>query len=307
MTRTESRPTLEIVVKCYAGSAKLPSGACIPKWNAQWHAVVPESIAKRSAEKGRESAQHFCWGGVLQLIQLATAGYLLISWRLRTYIGQLGYYIYIRTYMHRDAYYTYFLHIASGIRMAHDMSLFLRIWQWCQVLHAFASRHFHEAAAVHTTGSGQRVATQWTRLGVRKLGIAPGGHDGPDEREQEPVSDRGSQGTIMRLHRVKLDPAMRSLGDTYARKEFRLHAKPQARPGRLQIASALQPRAGARSTHADVPERMEGLCGPLAGFAHLFILHDGVRGIHEARKSSEDAQQLVSVGFNGSLIEMRTW
>lgn len=32
----------------------------------------------------------------------------------------------------------------------------------------------------------------------------------------------------MRLHRVKLDPAMRSLGDTYARKEFRLHAKPQA-------------------------------------------------------------------------------
>ena len=32
----------------------------------------------------------------------------------------------------------------------------------------------------------------------------------------------------MRLHRLKLDSQMRSLGDTYARKEFRLHAKPQA-------------------------------------------------------------------------------
>ncbi|CAK9094260.1 unnamed protein product [Durusdinium trenchii] len=41
--------------------------------------------------------------------------------------------------------------------------------------------------------------------------------------------------TIMRLHRVKLDPAMRSLGDTYARKEFRLHAKPQVQEAHKQM------------------------------------------------------------------------
>eukprot|EP00913_Durusdinium_trenchii_P003040 g2810.t2 len=39
----------------------------------------------------------------------------------------------------------------------------------------------------------------------------------------------------MRLHRVKLDPAMRSLGDTYARKEFRLHAKPQVQEAHKQM------------------------------------------------------------------------
>ena len=41
--------------------------------------------------------------------------------------------------------------------------------------------------------------------------------------------------TIMRLHRVKLDPQMRSLGDTYARKEFRLHAKPQVQEAHRQM------------------------------------------------------------------------
>ena len=41
--------------------------------------------------------------------------------------------------------------------------------------------------------------------------------------------------SIMRLHRLKLDPQMRSLGDTYARKEFRLHAKPQVQPAHMQM------------------------------------------------------------------------
>lgn len=34
---------------------------------------------------------------------------------------------------------------------------------------------------------------------------------------------------------MKLDPAMRSLGDTYARKEFRLHAKPQVQEAHKQM------------------------------------------------------------------------
>eukprot|EP00440_Ansanella_granifera_P016649 gb/GFBE01018086.1/.p1 GENE.gb/GFBE01018086.1/~~gb/GFBE01018086.1/.p1 ORF type:complete len:106 (+),score=31.83 gb/GFBE01018086.1/:1-318(+) len=33
--------------------------------------------------------------------------------------------------------------------------------------------------------------------------------------------------SIMRLHRTKLDVRMRSLGDAYAKKEFRLHYKPE--------------------------------------------------------------------------------
>eukprot|EP00437_Effrenium_voratum_P065234 CAMPEP_0181489660 /NCGR_PEP_ID=MMETSP1110-20121109/49119_1 /TAXON_ID=174948 /ORGANISM="Symbiodinium sp., Strain CCMP421" /LENGTH=46 /DNA_ID= /DNA_START= /DNA_END= /DNA_ORIENTATION= len=39
----------------------------------------------------------------------------------------------------------------------------------------------------------------------------------------------------MRLHRLKLDPQMRSLGDTYARKEFRLHTKPQVTDSQRQM------------------------------------------------------------------------
>ncbi|CAJ1348766.1 unnamed protein product [Effrenium voratum] len=41
--------------------------------------------------------------------------------------------------------------------------------------------------------------------------------------------------TIMRLHKIKLDPQMRSLGDSYARKEFRLHAKPQVQEPHKQM------------------------------------------------------------------------
>ncbi|CAE7498187.1 ZFWD3 [Symbiodinium necroappetens] len=41
--------------------------------------------------------------------------------------------------------------------------------------------------------------------------------------------------SIMRLHRLKLDPQMRSLGDTYARKEFRLHTKPQVTDSQRQM------------------------------------------------------------------------
>eukprot|EP00933_Yihiella_yeosuensis_P028873 TRINITY_DN2265_c0_g2_i1.p1 TRINITY_DN2265_c0_g2~~TRINITY_DN2265_c0_g2_i1.p1 ORF type:complete len:105 (-),score=22.08 TRINITY_DN2265_c0_g2_i1:125-439(-) len=35
--------------------------------------------------------------------------------------------------------------------------------------------------------------------------------------------------SIMRLHRTKLDVRMRSLGDAYCRKEFRLHYKPDVK------------------------------------------------------------------------------
>mmetsp|Transcript_12314 Transcript_12314/g.23264 ORF Transcript_12314/g.23264 Transcript_12314/m.23264 type:complete len:110 (+) Transcript_12314:79-408(+) len=41
--------------------------------------------------------------------------------------------------------------------------------------------------------------------------------------------------SIMRLHRTKLDPQMRSLGDAYARKEFRLHCKPQVTEPQRQM------------------------------------------------------------------------
>ncbi|CAE7320818.1 acn9 [Symbiodinium natans] len=41
--------------------------------------------------------------------------------------------------------------------------------------------------------------------------------------------------SVMRLHRLKLDPQMRSLGDTYARKEFRLHGKPQVTDSQRQM------------------------------------------------------------------------
>mmetsp|Transcript_659 Transcript_659/g.1420 ORF Transcript_659/g.1420 Transcript_659/m.1420 type:complete len:105 (-) Transcript_659:85-399(-) len=35
--------------------------------------------------------------------------------------------------------------------------------------------------------------------------------------------------SIMRLHRSKLPPPMRSLGDAYVRKEFKLHYKPDVK------------------------------------------------------------------------------
>mmetsp|Transcript_53736 Transcript_53736/g.143783 ORF Transcript_53736/g.143783 Transcript_53736/m.143783 type:complete len:102 (-) Transcript_53736:64-369(-) len=40
---------------------------------------------------------------------------------------------------------------------------------------------------------------------------------------------------IMRLHRTKLPTAMRSLGDTYVRKEFRVHCKADVKPAHLQM------------------------------------------------------------------------
>ena len=70
----------------------------------------------------------------------------------------------------------------------------------------------------------------------------------------------------MRLHRLKLDPQMRSLGDTYARKEFRLHGKPQAErlsEAAKQLAVNL-PTTGHGLTAADVRARVEKVCCDLA-------------------------------------------